>query len=333
LRPLVVVALLAAGCYNPDPADGAFTCIIDTNYICPDGLSCDIQRGICVHRGENDLASVDLSTPFDMEYVAMPRSCDDRVTHGGFANLTNLGAVNSADNESSLTLSSDGSRIYFLSGSPATLYTATVNGKSAGARAAVTLAGAPGPLNGGSLTSDGKYWFSSTVGAATALYSATPSSPTSFTVGAASEPTAACPFYDPVFLDGDVTKSLFLSYPIRGCGGDSYVAVDKLGQHINLFWGVTSIAGVASPSLLPGGLTLLFSTTTTPRGLYFAARNTVDNDEFNTSGALFLGPLGLPSGSGDWQAVVAPDCNTLYLVAERPGGHGGTDLWAADILK
>jgi hypothetical protein len=40
--------------------------------------------------------------------------------------------------------------------------------------------------------------------------------------------------------------------------------------------------------------------------------------------------LGVPSGR-DLQALVSPDCATLYLVADRAGGKGGVDLWAADV--
>jgi len=73
---------------------------------------------------------------------------------------------------------------------------------------------------------------------------------------------------------------------------------------------------------------LLGSTGPAPR-LFYAERPSTD--------ALWTGPLNLPlaavggAGARDVQAVVSPDCKTLYLSSERPGGKGGLDLWAADI--
>jgi hypothetical protein len=40
--------------------------------------------------------------------------------------------------------------------------------------------------------------------------------------------------------------------------------------------------------------------------------------------------IGEPS-VGDHQAVIASGCTTIYLVATRTGGKGGTDIWVADI--
>jgi hypothetical protein len=38
--------LVAAGCYDPNPADKGFKCDKSTNYLCPEGLVCDYDVGL-----------------------------------------------------------------------------------------------------------------------------------------------------------------------------------------------------------------------------------------------------------------------------------------------
>ena len=53
---------------------------------------------------------------------------------------------------------------------------------------------------------------------------------------------------------------------------------------------------------------------------------------FSTPHPVPMSAIGDPSGTqGDVEAVVSPDCSTIYLVSDRAGTKGGLDLWAADI--
>src|SRR5258707_14896925 len=76
------------------------------------GAACDGPRAAEPGR---DLGASDLGFP-DGGTTLGPRNCDAKVRAGAFASLTNLGAVNSAADESSLALTPDGTRLYFLAG-------------------------------------------------------------------------------------------------------------------------------------------------------------------------------------------------------------------------
>jgi hypothetical protein len=329
--PLAAVAplLFLVGCYSPRPADRGFRCDTDLGGLCPEGLHCDAQIGLCVSPSSvADMSYPGIDFSLDAAPLASPRSCDERVRAGAFTGLTNLTAANSASDERSLSLTPDGKRIYFLRAGA--LFTATIDGKNASAATAVTgLTGTVDTINGGSLTKDGSYWFSGTKAGVTKLYTGSFTAPTALSVSATAHlPQATCAFADPVFADGKPDGELYLSYPLTGCGQVSYVAQGQVDKNIGAFFSALVVPGYRAPTLLPGALTLLVSSTDTNR-IYYAERPSGDAQWTGTQ-VVPLDALGAPS-TADRQALVSPDCATLYLVADRDAGQGGSDLWAADI--
>jgi hypothetical protein len=329
-RAIALAALLVAGCYDPNPQDGAFRCSVDAGSVCPDGLTCEASTGLCVRfHPHDDMGGLALGPRFDLSGGLGPNSCDDRVRVAGFSNLTNLAEANTADDETAIALTLDGKRLYFLSAGKLT--TVEVNGKSATNRADVTLNNAPATLYGGSFASDGNYWLAGNSGNGGAqLVPAKVTSATVLDVSAtAHQPMTLCPFTGPAFVDGDATKELYVSYPLAGCGMAPMIAVGTVDKNMGAFVGVVAATNLRAPSLVPGGLTLIASSGDTHPRLFFAERPSKDV-QWSGPTPLPLGTIGLPSG-GDVQAVVDATCSTLYLVADRAGGKGGTDLWAADI--
>ena len=331
------MALVGAGGCDSTPPDGAFTCIASEGYVCPAGQSCDIASGLCYRHAPEDMAITDATITFDFTAQPLMRTCDQLVQQGAFSNLTNLGAVNSAGDEHSLALSLDGTQIYFLDGSGA-LQTSklSADGHHAPAATAVTLTGAPTTLNGGSLATDGSYWFSGTNAGVTSLFQATKQSVSSFTVGAAQLPMqgpptnqSSCAFTDPALTDGDSKLDLYVAFPLAGCSQPSMIAQGFVGKTLGTFVGTVAPQGFQAPGVVKGGLTVLMSNTGSGARLYYAQRPSTDVT-FTGPTPLPLGAIGAPSGR-DVQAVVNQSCSLLYLVAERAGGHGGLDLWAADI--
>jgi hypothetical protein len=257
-----------------------------------------------------------------------PRSCDERVRSGAFSGLVNLAAANSAQAEESIALSMEGKRMYFMRAGA--LYTATIDPaapKTLSDVTAVTVTGVDA-LNGGSVAADGTYWFSGTKGGVTRLYSGTLSGGALTVSQTTHLPQAACAFSDPVFVDGNTMLELYLTYPLTGCGKAPYVAQGVLDRNIGAFTSALATVGYRGPSVLPGGLTLIVSSSDSAR-LSWAERPSAIS-QWTGPHPLPLDGIGGPS-SADLQAVVSPDCKTLYLVADRDGGLGGTDLWAADI--
>jgi hypothetical protein len=337
----LVFTLALAGCYTPHPQDGSWKCDADNNYLCPDGLTCDRSSLLCVHTITPSDGGIDLSLP-DLASGPTVRSCDDKVAAGAFSNLTNLGAVNGSGDEHALAITPDGARVYFLDGTGA-LETATLSGKSAGAPSAVAIGGGPTTLNGGSFTSDGTYWFSGTMAGATQLWSATKTTPTTLTAMTPLRPTATdCAFTDPVFSAGSSANELFIGYPLGGCANGAMIAIGAKDKDKGAFIGAVGVRNLRSPSLLPApdafARTLLMSTTGTGARLLYSQRSvsmggtgTIPGS-FSSPHAIPMDGIGAPGGTqGDVQAVVSPDCSTIYLVSDRSGGHGGLDLWAADI--
>jgi hypothetical protein len=333
LRALALL-LLAAGCYDVNAVDRGWQCTNDNSYLCPAGLVCDTQAQLCVKQ------LPDMSLPNDGHFVIdllgykPPTSCDLSVRGGKLSGLTNLATVNTAADEWAIALTPDGSRLYFMSGTK--LMTSAIdstNPKSLAAAQTVTITGAPTTLLGGGFTSDGTFWLAGNGGSgATTLYAATATGPTAFTASPTVVQSASCPFYDPAFYA--TSDELYVAYPLGGCNTQPFVARGATTKNLGAFYGAFAGAGYRAPSLTPSGLTLLYSSSSAPRQLFFSERATTDATmgDTNWSGpsALPLGGLGAPSG-GDWQAAIAPDCKTLYLVADRAGGKGGADLWAADI--
>lgn len=343
MRRLALVLVLAmASCYSPSPKDGSFTCDADHGFLCPSGLLCDRAANLCVHALSMDLGAPDLISPYDLTPVPIAPTCDTLVQAGAFAHLTNLGAVNGAGDEHSLTVSADNSRIYFLDGAGA-LQTSALSGKSAAAPQAVTVSGTgptiPDTFFGGTLASDGKYWFlgaSSTGPSAglVSLFTATLNSATDLAVTASHSPSAmACPLTDPVFAKNDSGSELYVAFPLGGCANGSMIAQGNADKNMGAFIGAVAQKNVAAPTLTPSGNTLLMSTTGTSGRLQFATRASM-NDQWHGPSPLPLsqsGSIGVPA-QRDVQALVSADCKTLFLVADRAGGHGGLDLWAADIV-
>lgn len=339
-RFALLLVLVAAGCYSPSPKDGSFTCDADHGFLCPSGLLCDRTAGLCVHALSMDLGAPDLISPYDLTPVPVAPTCDTLVQAGAFANLTNLGAVNGAGDEHSLTVNADDSRAYFVDGAGA-LQTSALSGKSAAAPQAVTVTGTgssvPDTFFGGTLASDGKYWF---LGAPStgqnagviSLFAATINSATALAIASSHAPSAMGQLSDPVFAKNDSGSELYVAFPLGGASG-SMIAQGNVDKNIGAFFGAVAEKNVGAPTLTPSGNTLLLSTAGASGRLEFATRASM-NDQWHGPSPLPLsqpGSIGLPAHR-DVQALVSSDCKTLFLVADRAGGHGGLDLWAADIV-
>jgi hypothetical protein len=339
MRRLVLVGVvtcalglaLGQGCYRPEPADGAFTCSPDLGGLCPTGLVCSPQ-GFCVQSISHDGGASPLDLAGDQASAPHLRSCDERVQAGAFSNLTSLSAANTSADEEHLALdpSSTAPRLLFQRGN--NLFAApisTSDPKSIAAPQPVTLTGGPANLHGGSFTTDGKFWFAGSDTAGAGLYAATPSGATSFTVAAPRQPIAAsCPYSDPFFMQGDATFQLYAAFPLAGCGGDSYVVRGALDRNAGAFYSALPESGWAAPSMTGSGLLLIVSSTIGGRHLYAASR-TDFQFQFDSTGRIDLSSLG--ESVEDRQAVVSPDCKTIYFSSVRAGGAGGADLYAADI--
>jgi hypothetical protein len=330
----ITVAFVGAGfaaCYRPDPKAGSFSCSVDLGSVCPNGLRCS-PEGLCVDPSSLDMGRASLDLSGDQGLPLQPRSCEQLVQQGAFANLTALTNVNSAVDEAHIALDPSGKHLLFQRGNQ--VFTAAIDGnnpKNVAAPQSVTLTGGPSAVHGASFTSDGVLWFAGTSGSSTSLYSATAASDTDFTVGAAHAPVAAsCPFSDPVFLLGDATKDLFAAFALGGCSGSSYVVQGRADRNIQAFYSGLVDSGWAAPSLTPSGLGLVVSSTVGSPRLYFSSRSAT-NYQFVSASRIDMTALG-GNGQEDRQLVVSADCRTLYLSSVRSGGMGGADLYAADIL-
>jgi hypothetical protein len=326
----LLAAMVAGACYSPSPQDNAFICTPDQGNICPDGQHCDTVTGFCVkHLPNYDLGpaprTIDLLAPF------VPRTCDERITQGAISNLANLGAVNTAGDESSLSVSSSG-QVYFVAANSFRTSALAAGGRSAPASTAVTFDTTPaGGVRSGSVDKNGDLWFSAANGANFSLYQATHSSATNFTVGAPQLPTTACAFDNPVFLNGDPTLDMYVTFPLGGCSLGPLVAAGNAAKDIGAFYAVTATRDTRNPSVLPSGTTMLLALQHQgdKSRLYFMERPDTTT-QWDGPYVLPLGTLSVPSG-GDYQAVVDSSCSHLYLVADRAGGSGGKDLWVTDI--
>ena len=329
--PVAISAAWASGCYSPSPSPGAFACSTDFGSICPSGLVCSPQ-GLCVLLSELDMGHAALDLAGDQSIATVPRTCEQLIAQGAFTHLTPLTLANTAADETHLALDPTGTgRLLFQRGNQ--LFSAAIdasNPKSVLAPLAVTLTGGPTTLNGGSFTSDGKYWFSGTTGSATSLYSSTPTGNT-FAVDAPRAPTAStCAFSDPAFVLGDIKRDLLASYALGGCGGKSYIVQGAADRNLGAFYSALVDTGWASPSFTPSGLTLIVASTDGAPHLYAASRSDLSY-QFTGTGRINMTGLG-GDGMEDRQLVVSQDCRTLYLSSVRAGGMGGADLYAADIL-
>lgn len=340
---LVVVALgsaaLAVGCYNPDVKNGAFSCSMDLGNACPGGFVC--AGGLCVKPTAQDLSLTPLDLAGDQAVVQFVPTCDDFVAQGKFANLTALTAVNTAADEGHIALDTTTANWRLLFERSGTLYASALSGAghhTAGAPAAVVLTGGPTTVNGGSFTADGKLWLSGTTGGTTALYTATSTGATSFTVAAplAAPTSTGCAFSDPVFYKGvasndmSVGLEMYASFALGGCSGQSYVVLGAEGRNIGAFVSALPSPGFASPSLTPTGNGLIVASTPSPASLSIGRRSG-PGFQFDAVQPIPMNAIG--ASTEDRQAVVSADCSLIVFSSVRSGGQGGADLYAADIVQ
>jgi hypothetical protein len=327
-----VFFLLLAGCYHPDPQSGAFRCDQANGYLCPQGLYCDTAGGLCVRKiPQSDMGFPDMAFNQDASVTPADRTCGDRVKAGSLSNLTNLGAVNTAGDESGVVVTNDNSRIYYLSGT--TVMTAALtNAKTAAAPEAVTVTGVT-TVNGLAFAADGSLYMAGSDAVSTQIFKMHLDSATQATLVDSHLPAGQCPITALSFVDGDATGDLYVAYPLAGCtmpdGKTSYIAQGNLDKQMGTFVAALPTWGYGAPYLVTGGLTMLMASPGAAARLYYAERPSTD--------ALWTGPINLPltsvggAGKRDAQATVAGDCKTLYFSSERTNGKGGLDLWAADI--
>jgi hypothetical protein len=337
VKRLLLALAAVAGCYDPHPQDGAFKCDDANGFLCPMGLSCDRSSGLCVHHPSLlDMSNSPITFDNDASVTPPARTCGQRVAAGAIAGLTNLGAnVNSGGDEGGLAVSNDGTRIYYFSG--ATLMTAPLtSAKQAGAATAVTVNGV-NPVYGISFGSDGSLYVSGVAAGVNQIFKLHMDSPTQATLVDTTKdahlPIGGCAITDLALTGGDPTKPIYLGYPLAGCsmpdGRGSYIAQGSLDTQMGTFLTAVPVSGYRSPFVLPDGMTLLFASVGSSARLFTAVRPDTDS--------LWTGPDSLPlssvggNGNRDAQAVVSPDCKTLYISSDRAGGKGGLDLWAADI--
>jgi len=320
----LVLALVFPSCYSPSPVPGGFRCTFEEDYTCPSPLRCDQSLGLCVKViVQDDMGPMPRNLDLGPE-VVVP-TCDDHVRKGNFSNLTNLGAVNTAGEEHGLTVNATKTRLFFLDAGGA-LRTAAMSGaKSADASETVTLTPTPNTI--GSPTAVGPdLWFPASAGlSSTALFRATGAG-NAFAVSAAHEPIAPCAFDAPFFADNDANNDLYLSFPLGGCSKQSLISVGNADKQIGAFYAALPDRDLHNPTLIQGGLTLIFSS---QNRLWFSDRPDTST-QFRSPYPLSLASLGAQSAR-ELSAQVSADCKTIYFVLDRAGGQGGADFWAADI--
>ncbi|MDB4968682.1 MAG: hypothetical protein JWN44_4371 [Myxococcales bacterium] len=256
-----------------------------------------------------------------------PRSCDERVRAGALARLTLL-AVSTPADDTDLAVDASGRTLAFLSGGALMLAPIDAADPHTVGPASVVTIGGGLTLAGGSFTGDGAYWFAASTGGSSQIYRATLSGNTA-TVGVAHFPATNCAagaLASPLFAAADETRELFVVAPLTGCAGGSWIVSGALDRHLGAFAAAIASPGWRAPSLVPGDLTLVVSTTTTPATLAVATRGATDV-QFGPAR-----PLMLAVGDvDDRQLAVDPTCKVAYLVSRRDGGRGGYDLWVADL--
>jgi hypothetical protein len=230
-----------------------------------------------------------------------------------------------------MVVTNDGKRIYYLSGG-ALMTAALTDAKTAETPAAVSVTGVQ-TIHGMAFAADGTLYVAGVDNTSTQIFKMQIDSATAISMVEAQLPSGLCPITDLSFVDGDVTKELYVAYPLAGChmpdGKGSYIAQGVLGKNMGAFIAALTSWGYRAPHVVTGGLTLLLSSVGTSARLYYAERPSLDS--------LWTGPLDLPlagiggAGKRDAHAVISSNCNTLYISSERAGGKGGLDLWAADI--
>jgi hypothetical protein len=332
---LWLLLAFTAGCFNPNPKDGAFKCDSANGYLCPTGLRCNLQNGLCVHDLVNDMALGSVGGGGDSGASASLPACDVLVRAGHFANPKLL-AVSTAADDAHVAVSSDGTKLVFAAGATPTIATIGSDPHQVSGAQALTVMSAPAGFTflGGAFGKDGSFWLSGlTTGATTTsqLYATTLAGST-LTIGMAHAPTSHCagfPLAEPVFVGFDPTAELIASGPLAGCNRASYVIAGAVDRDFGSFTAAVGAPGFGGPSLTPSGLTLVTSTLGAGATLHFATRGATDT-QFNGADLLPQGSA-LGTGTRDVQLVVHPSCGVAYLVSQRSGGAGGLDLWSLDI--
>ena len=334
--PLMCALAWMTACNGSPGSDAGTSCGSDGGQVCGPGFVCDEPSGVCVAApGDRDMTLREGDSLL-IDGGSTP-TCDERLRAGAFPSSALLASASSSAEESSLSLSADGTRLYFASdrNGPRELFSASVDPTSplaSSPASLVTLSDAAVVTAGGALTKDGAYWLAGTKTGVTRLYRSTQNGgPLSLTLEAPVEPVAtSCAFSDPFFELGDALGDLYLSYPLSGCAGQSIIATGRAGRQLGAFYGsMATTEGHRLPTLSPSALTLISSTVAAPARLDYAVRPS-RTLQFSGPTALPLSALGSTIVSAH-QLVVRADCRVAYLVAERSGGLGGTDLWALEI--
>jgi hypothetical protein len=331
VKRFALILVAAAGCYDPNPVDKGFKCDKSTNYLCPEGLTCDFDVGLCVrHPEHHDLGYPDLALDYDASIENPAQACGDKVSMGSLGGMTPLSAVNTAADESALAVTNDGKHIYYLSGG--TLMTADLTSpKVAAAPTAVTVTGI-NTINGMAFASDGTLYMSGADLNGNQIFKMHLDSATSISLVDKHLPLGGCPITDIALTNGDVTSDFYVAYPLAGCdmpeGRTSYIAQGLIDKQMGAFVAALPTSGYRAPFIIGSTTMLLSSTDANPRLFYAFRPDNVAN---------WTGPLNLNlasvggTGKRDVAAVVSPDCKTVYFVSERSGTKGGLDLWAADV--
>jgi Tol biopolymer transport system component len=120
-------------------------------------------------------------------------------------------------------------------------------------------------------------------------------------------------------------------------GGDIWMSTRESKEHpwlepVHLGPTVNSSSLDASANISSDGLALFFQSNRPggyggPVDIWVAMRATID-DDWNTP--VNLGPMINTSGL-DAGPCISADGSTLYFASDRPGGHGGNDLWQVSI--
>jgi hypothetical protein len=336
-----LLAIFAAGCFNPNPSDGAFKCDAADSYLCPTGLQCDRQRGLCVHVVANDMALGPLGRGDGGSAPSRVPLCDQEVRAGHFANPQLLG-ISTAGDDAFISVSSDGTQLLFASTVSGNLVPtiATIGSDPHSVTGAkqLSVAGAPAGLSflGGAFGKDGSLWIAggqSGANPTSQLYVGTIAGST-LTLGMAHTPLVRCVtasgfFAHPTFVSFDPKGELLADAPLNGCSQLTYVVDGALDRDIGTFTAAIATPTMGAPTVTPSGLTLLAATLGAGGQIRVATRADTTT-QFNGNDLL---PQGKALGTGvrDQQLLVHPNCTVAYLVSQRSGGPGGLDLWTLDI--
>ncbi len=320
-------------------------------------VACEIPgtAGQAPRESESDVDFAGVKLPFDMPDSTPPSdgpatsAKPSELSPDGWSEPVNLGpTVNSSDHEQAAVLSPDGRQLLFCSNRPGgqggwDLWMCTRRSLSEPFRDAVNL----GPtVNSGAddrepaLSSNGLTLFFS---------SNRPGGHGGFDVWSATRPSLDAPFTEPINLGPAVNSSaddachalsadgltlLFRSNRPGGQGGhDLWTATrpsvnTPFTEPVNLGPTVNSSADDGNGILSADGLTLLFQSNR-PGGLggwdvWMSARASTA-DRFGE--LVNLGPPVNSSADDGLPAALSADGLTLIICSDRPGGHGGHDLW------